>query len=86
MTGNPSVCGLIHRNANGSLWLTNDGFVTTLSENTGLLEDKGVDLNLHYTLNMDSFGRLIFNLQGTDTLANTIQPNTDVPDPLRVGY
>jgi outer membrane receptor protein involved in Fe transport len=80
ITDNPAVCGLIHRNANGSLWLTNTGFVTTLSENTGLLEDKGVDINLHYSFNMDSFGKLIFNLQGTDTIANTTQPNTDVPN------
>jgi iron complex outermembrane receptor protein len=85
VTGNPAACGLIHRNANGSLWLTNDGFVTTLSENTGLLEDKGVDVNLHYTFNMDSFGKLIFNLQGTDTIANTTQPNTDVPNPATGG-
>src|SRR6202789_2649927 len=80
ITGNPAVCDLIHRNANGSLWLTNDGFVTTLSENTGLLENKGVDINLHYTYNLDSFGKLVFNLQGTDTIANTTQPNTDVPN------
>ena len=80
VTGNPAVCDLIHRNANGSLWLTNTGFVTTLSENTGLLEDKGVDINLHYTWDLNSLGRLIFNLQGTDTLSNTTQPNTAVPD------
>jgi iron complex outermembrane recepter protein len=80
ITGNPAECDLIHRNANGSLWLTNNGFVTTLSQNTGLLEDKGVDINLHYTYNMDSFGKLVFNLQGTDTIANTTQPNVDVPN------
>jgi iron complex outermembrane recepter protein len=85
ITGNPAVCDLIHRNANGSLWLTNNGFVTTLSENTGLLEDKGVDVNLHYTWNLDSFGKLVFNLQGTDTLSNTTQPNTAVPDPTTGG-
>jgi iron complex outermembrane recepter protein len=85
VTDNPGVCDLIHRNANGSLWLTNNGFVTTLSENTGLLEDKGVDINLHYTWNLDSFGKLVFNLQGTDTLSNTTQPNTDVPNPATGG-
>ena len=85
VTGNPAVCDLIHRNANGSLYLTNDGFVTTLSANTGLLEDKGVDINLHYTWNLDSMGRLVFNMQGTDTLSNTTQPNTDVPDPTTGG-
>ena len=81
LTGNPAQCGEVHRNANGSLWLTNDGFVNTLSQNTGLLENKGVDVNLHYSLNMEGFGKLVFNLQGTDTIANTTQPQTDVPDP-----
>jgi outer membrane receptor protein involved in Fe transport len=39
-----------------------------------------VDINLHYTWNLDSFGKLVFNLQGTDTISNTTQPNTAVPD------
>jgi outer membrane receptor protein involved in Fe transport len=81
LTGNPAQCGEVHRNANGSLWLTNDGFVNTLSQNTGLLENKGIDVNLHYSMNMEGFGKLIFNLQGTDTIANTTQPQTDVPNP-----
>jgi outer membrane receptor protein involved in Fe transport len=81
LTGDAQDCGLIHRDVNGSLYLTNSGYVTTLSENTGLLENKGVDVNLHYSMNLDSFGRLIFNLQGTDTLSNTTQPATAVADP-----
>jgi iron complex outermembrane recepter protein len=85
LTGNPAECSLIHRDVNGSLFLTNAGFVTTLSQNTGLLENKGVDINLHYTWNLDSFGKLVFNLQGTDTISNTTQPNTVVPDPTTGG-
>ena len=82
LTGNADQCGAIHRNpANGSLWLTNAGYVATLSQNSGLVQDKGVDINLHYALNMDGFGKLTFNLQGTDTIENTTQPQTSVPDP-----
>jgi len=81
LTGNVDQCAAIHRNANGSLWLTNDGYVNTLSQNSGLLENKGIDINLHYALNMEGYGKLIFNLQGTDTIANTTQPQTSVPDP-----
>jgi iron complex outermembrane recepter protein len=82
LTGNPDQCAAIHRNpANGSLWLTNAGYVATLSANSGLLENKGVDVNLHYSLNMERFGKLVFNLQGTDTISNTTQPQTSVPDP-----
>jgi iron complex outermembrane receptor protein len=82
LTGNAAECGLIHRDpaANYSLYLTTAGFVTTTPQNSGLLEDKGVDVNLHYNLNMDSFGKLIFNLQGTYTLDNIFQPQTTVPD------
>ena len=82
LTGNAEQCGAIHRNpANGSLWLTNAGYVATLSTNSGLLENKGVDINLHYALTMEGFGKLIFNLQGTDTISNITQPQTSVPDP-----
>jgi iron complex outermembrane receptor protein len=81
LTGNAAQCGLIHRNpSNGSLYLTTAGFVTSGDQNTGLVEDKGVDVNLHYNLNMDSFGKLIFNLQGTYTLNNVFQPQLDVPN------
>jgi iron complex outermembrane recepter protein len=81
LTGDPTQCAAIHRNANGSLWLTNAGYVQTLSTNSGLLENKGVDINLHYSFNMDTLGKLIFNLQGTDTISNITQPQTSVPDP-----
>lgn len=82
LTGDPTQCGAIHRNpANGSLWLTNAGYVATLSQNSGLVENKGVDVNLHYALNMEGFGKLVFNLQGTDTISNVTQPQTSVPDP-----
>jgi outer membrane receptor protein involved in Fe transport len=81
LTGNADQCGAIHRNANGSLWLTNAGYVATLSANSGLLENKGVDVNLHYSLPMEGFGKLVFNLQGTDTISNITQPQTSVPDP-----
>jgi iron complex outermembrane recepter protein len=82
LTGNADQCGAIHRNpANGSLWLTNAGYVATLSENSGLVENKGVDINVHYSFNMDRFGKLIFNLQGTDVISNITQPQTSVPDP-----
>jgi outer membrane receptor protein involved in Fe transport len=49
------------------------------------LDNKGVDINLHYSLPLDGFGKLVFNLQGTDTIANTTQPQTVVPDPTTGG-
>jgi iron complex outermembrane receptor protein len=82
LTGNAQDCADIHRNpANGSLWLTTDGFVATGSQNTGVLETKGVDVTMHYGLNLDALGKLAFDLNGTDTIDRTLEPNVTVIDP-----
>jgi outer membrane receptor protein involved in Fe transport len=82
LTGNATDCADIHRDpANGSLWLTNAGFVTTSSQNTGVLETKGVDVSMHYGLNMNELGKLAFDLTGTDTILRTLQPNVTAIDP-----
>ena len=76
LTGNAQDCADIHRNtANGSLWLTPTGFVTTGSQNTGLLETKGIDVSAHYGLNLNEFGKLAFDLTGTDTILRSLEPN-----------
>jgi iron complex outermembrane recepter protein len=80
LTGNAEDCADVHRNANGSLWLTTDGFVVTGSQNTGVTENKGVDVTMHYGLNMNSMGKLAFDLVGTDNIDNITQPNVSVVD------
>jgi iron complex outermembrane recepter protein len=85
LTGSAQNCGYIHRNAFGSLWLTNDGFVVTGEQNTGVKENQGVDINVHYSLPLDTLGKLTFNLQGTDNIKNTTQPNVSIPDPATGG-
>jgi iron complex outermembrane receptor protein len=81
LTGNAQDCADIHRNANGSLWLTNAGFVITGSQNTGVLETKGVDVSMHYGLDLNALGKLAFDLTGTDTILRTLQPNVTVVNP-----
>jgi len=82
LTGNAQDCADIHRNpANGSLWLTPNGFVTTASQNTGLLETKGVDVTVHYSLNLNELGKLAFDLTGTDTIDRTLEPNVTTVNP-----
>jgi iron complex outermembrane receptor protein len=81
LTGNAQDCADIHRNANGSLWLTTDGFVVTGSQNTGVLETKGVDVTMHYGLDLNGLGKLAFDLTGTDTILRTLQPNVTVINP-----
>ena len=79
LTGNAADCADIRRNpANGSLWLTTDGFVISGNQNTGLVETKGVDLSMHYGLNLNALGKMTFDLVGTDNIERIEQPNVSV--------
>jgi iron complex outermembrane recepter protein len=66
-------CLAIHRGPTGSLWLNTTEYVTTLLENTGVRENKGVDVKLHYSNDLGPFGKLVYNLEGTDTIQNITQ-------------
>ncbi|HXA39518.1 MAG TPA: TonB-dependent receptor [Phenylobacterium sp.] len=55
-TGNPVFCNLVHRDANGSLFLTNQGFVQDTTLNTGSLKTSGVDLNVNYHTQLSAIG------------------------------
>jgi len=65
-TGSPTTCSLIHRQAgNGSLWITQAGFVTSTNINIGGLRTKGVDLNGSYSRRIGGLGTLNVNLVGS---------------------
>ncbi len=67
-TANPTteVCSLIHRNpVTGSLWLTPDGFTENLQSNIGGVRTKGIDVNAVYSYDMETLGKLSFDLVGT---------------------
>ncbi len=55
-TGNPVFCNLVHRDKNGSLWQTPDGFVQDTTLNTGSLSTTGVDLNVAYRTDLSNLG------------------------------
>jgi iron complex outermembrane receptor protein len=59
------LCGLIHRDNNGTLWASNTGFITDTLVNVGSLEEKGVDVDIAYRLDMGSLGKLTSALTGT---------------------
>ncbi len=67
VSGDPALCGLIHRDHFGSLWRlqsTTEGYTVTLNDNVGKRETEGVDVNAGYTLPAgNSF--FSFNLTGT---------------------
>ncbi|HEX3889058.1 MAG TPA: TonB-dependent receptor [Phenylobacterium sp.] len=78
---NPTFCGLVHRDANGSLFLSNQGFVQDTTLNTGSLKTTGVDFNLAYrtdlsTLGLGDNGSISASLVGTwlDTLVTQPLP------------
>ena len=62
---NPVACGLIHRNAAGSLWLTSDGFVTDLPQNVGGFRTRGLEFNGNYSHQIGGLGTLSLNFVGT---------------------
>ncbi len=56
-------CDLIHRDAQGTVWLT--GFVTATSQNLGSLKTSGVDVAFDYVWPLNNYGSLDFNFVGT---------------------
>lgn len=73
-TGNPTLCGLIHRNpATGDLWLGQTGLVTNTTSNFGNLKTRGIDVSANY--NWDMFGgRMRASLVGTRLVAFKVDP------------
>jgi len=62
---NGNFCGDIHRDANASLWLSNDGFVVDSLANVGKLETRGIDIDLSYGFDIGPAGKIRTNLVGT---------------------
>ena len=64
-TADPFFCGLINRDASGSLWRTSDGFVTNLTQNIGGLSTRGVDIGMSYSHDLGGMGNVGINFVGT---------------------
>jgi len=63
--GNASACALVHRDAQGSLWRSSNGYVIDTNANTGAISTRGVDFGLSYTHGLGGIGSLSFNTVGT---------------------
>jgi len=81
-----AYCDLIHRDATGSLWRSNNGYVTDTNINFGSLATRGIDVTLNYTLPLDRFGKLKFSLDGTKDIILQTQALTGGPSYNCVGY
>jgi outer membrane receptor protein involved in Fe transport len=65
-TGSSYYCGLIHRDpANGSLWLTPNGYITDPVFNTGRLKTNGIDFSASYTRRVFNGDRINVSFNGT---------------------
>ena len=63
--GDAAACALIHRDAQGSLWRSNDGYVIDTNANTGGLSTRGIDFGISYSMPLGALGNLSFNSVGT---------------------
>lgn len=74
-------CNDIHRDALGSLWLSNQGYVVDALANIGGLEEKGIDLDLSYGFDIGAAGKVHLSYIGTyidtfEVTANSFIPGT----------
>jgi iron complex outermembrane receptor protein len=60
-----TYCNLIHRDAQGSLWRSPNGFVVDTNLNAGELSTRGVDFGFSYTHGLGGIGSLNLNSVGT---------------------
>lgn len=55
-TGDPLFCSRIHRDANGSLWLSPEGFVDDRFANIGGFKVQGIDIGANYSRELGRIG------------------------------
>jgi outer membrane receptor protein involved in Fe transport len=66
-TGDPLFCSRIHRDSEGSLFLSPEGYVDNSKANIGSLKTSGVDVNVAYTHRLGRLGSANVQLLGTWT-------------------
>ena len=67
VTADPAFCGLVHRDAGGSLFNTANGFITLQTQNVGGLKTNGFDFNASYNHKFGGVGTLNASFVGTYT-------------------
>jgi outer membrane receptor protein involved in Fe transport len=85
-TGSASSCDLIHRGANGSLWLNPSEYVELGEVNIGQISTRGIDLLAAYSLDMGVGGKIGFSIKGTETINFLDQPVPGGPKYDCAGY
>src|SRR6185295_10916213 len=62
---NNQYCNLIHRDAQGSIWRSPNGYVVDTNLNAGGVSTRGVDFGFSYTHGLGGLGSLNLNAVGT---------------------
>jgi outer membrane receptor protein involved in Fe transport len=62
---NGLLCNQVHRDATGSLWRTNTGYIIDTTVNEGELKTTGLDVKGSYRQTVGRFGTLLASLEGT---------------------
>jgi iron complex outermembrane receptor protein len=70
--GDPLVCALIHRDALGTLWLTNEGYTIATNQNIGTVKTSGLDVGLTYPWGLGDHGIINFSFLGSTVLENRL--------------
>jgi iron complex outermembrane recepter protein len=73
-------CGLVHRDNNGSLWLSNEGYVNDTLNNSSALEQKGIDVDMSYGFSMGSYGKMRAEFNGTYIISAITTAVQALPD------
>jgi len=81
-SGSPtsSWCEMIHRDPNGTLWASPQGYTVDPLLNIGGLENKSIDLGLAYRFDLGGWGRIRSRLDGTYLLNLKINPGGGVAE------
>jgi outer membrane receptor protein involved in Fe transport len=64
-SGDPVFCERIHRDANGSLWLSPQGFIDTRNFNIGSVKVQGVDIGVNYRHDLGRIGHASLEFTGS---------------------
>ena len=80
LSGSPtsSWCEMVHRDPNGTLWASPQGYTVDPLLNIGGLQNKSIDLGLAYRFDLGSWGRIRTRLDGTYLLNLNINPGGGV--------
>lgn len=78
--GQDLFCNLVHRDpATGSLWIDPNGYVVDTLQNVGGLEEKGIDVQLNYSLDLGRWGGINANFTGTHISNYIVTPVAAMP-------